>query len=219
MTEDARQLYANMIAGKQGKPPCRFRSAAPVKMATPPGKISPHNRGYAADLAVDDPRDRGRLIQLSMSDPHLRHIPDDPNHFEYVGGGKDGSPMPADQSSGVMRSDPGMPEEQPGEPYDPIAEQRAGAGGEGQEQGQGGGQGLADALNEGRASEQAAAQAVYYNKSNLAQEGQGNEQALGQQVAQAAQPHVHVASRLSPPRTAPTAPSCAAAARGGARSR
>ena len=173
--DDQKELYANFLAGQAGKPlPYPKRGA--VALAAKPG-TSPHEKGMAADLAVDDPRDRGRLIELSKSDPNLRHIADDPNHFEL--NTKGGDDAPAVASTGTV---PPPPPDVPEEDEEDLAEPVAGAA-QPEERDQGNAQGLADATERGRANQAYMASEAAYGHQRLLQEGQTNEQALGQEAA------------------------------------
>ena len=175
--DDQKELYANYLAGQSGKPlPYPKRGA--VHLAAKPG-TSPHEKGMAADLAVDDPRDRARLVELSKSDPNLRHIANDPNHFELNTKGGGGEPT-------AVASIGAKPSPMPPEPEDtPEREALAASGGGGQpEEGdEGNAKALADATERARANQANAAYAQQSHQAQLLQEGAANEQALGQEAA------------------------------------
>ena len=175
--DDQKELYANFLAGQAGKPlPYPKRGA--VKVAAKPG-TSPHERGAAADLVAVDPKQQGAIDKLAAEDKNLGMVAGDPGHYQLNSGGKDTGTMVA--SGTVPPPPPDVPEEAE-EAEEDLAEPVAGAA-QPEERDQGNSQGLADATERGRANQAYMNSEAAYGHQRLLQEGQTNEQSLGQEAA------------------------------------
>ena len=93
--DDQAQLYANMQAGRAGKPlPYPNRGAVPL--AAVPG-TSMHEKGLAADIVADDPAQQAKLRALGAGFGLRTLGTRDPDHFELAaanipkGGGTPGT--------------------------------------------------------------------------------------------------------------------------------
>jgi hypothetical protein len=102
--EDQRQLYANYLAGKNGQPlPYPERGAVPL--AATPG-TSLHERGLAADLTADDPKQQAALWALAPKYGLNALGAKDPNHFQLASNAMVSRPH---ETSTAASSDGGAP--------------------------------------------------------------------------------------------------------------
>jgi hypothetical protein len=81
-SEDQRQLYANFLAGRAGKP-LPYLDRGPVPLAAKPG-MSLHEKGLAADLVADDPSQQARLRAMAPQYGLMTLGAKDPNHFQLA---------------------------------------------------------------------------------------------------------------------------------------
>ena len=174
--QDQKELYANKLAGDAGKP-LPYPKRGPVKVAAVPG-TSPHEKGMAADLVAVNPKDQPKIDALAAKDPNLGTVAGDPGHYQLNTGGKGGGTMVA---SGKVPSPPTPPSEE--EANDPALEEPADSGDQPEQREQSGAQAMADATERGRANQAYMASEERYGLTRLMQEGQANEQALGQEAA------------------------------------
>ena len=175
---DQKELYANMLAGKAGKP-LPFPKRGPVKVAAVPG-TSPHEAGRAADLLAVDPKQQGALDKLASSDPNLQTVAGDPGHYQLNSGGKGSAPDTAVASrSAIPPPPPDVPEETPDEADTASTESAS----QPEAESKGNAQGLADATERGRANQAYMASEAQYGHQRLMQEGATNAAALDQEAA------------------------------------
>ena len=81
--EDQRQLYANMLAGRAGKP-LPYPDRGGVRMAAVPG-TSPHEKGVAADWSTGNAKTQAQVDALAPG-LGLAIVPGDPGHYQLAKG-------------------------------------------------------------------------------------------------------------------------------------